>query len=132
ENPFLNNIAQLIECFHLFEEAVSLIDIGLEKGLKKEPLKKPKSYGRGVGIVEAPRGTLFHDYTVDKKGIITEANCVIPTATNTHSIEEDMRHFVPTILDRPKEEIQRAVETLVRAYDPCISCSTHIMDVTFI
>jgi coenzyme F420-reducing hydrogenase alpha subunit len=134
ENPFLNNIAQLIECFHLFEEAVSLIDTALEKGLKKEPLikPKPKASGRGVGMVEAPRGTLFHDYTVDAGGIITEANCIIPTATNTHSIEEDMKQFVPTILDKPKAEIQSAVETLVRAYDPCISCSTHIMDVTFI
>ncbi len=132
ENPFLNNIAQLIECFHLSEEALGLIDTALKTELKKEPLRKPKSWGRGVGIVEAPRGTLFHDYTIDKRGIITDANCVIPTATNLHSIEEDLKAFVLTLLDRPKAEIQNRVETLVRAYDPCISCSTHIMDVTFI
>ncbi len=131
-NPFLNNIAQLIETIHLSEQAIGIIDTLISKGLKKEPVKKPTKFGRGAGIVEAPRGTLFHDYTIDEKGMITEANCLIPTATNLRSIEEDMRYFVPTMLERPKEEIQNAVERLVRAYDPCISCSTHIMDISYI
>ncbi|MBI5327647.1 MAG: Ni/Fe hydrogenase subunit alpha [Deltaproteobacteria bacterium] len=135
-NPFMNNTAQLVESFHCTEDAIKLIDKLLSSGLKKEELKKPKlpHSGRstGVGIVEAPRGTLYHEYTIDKNGIVTDANCIIPTAQNLRMIEEDLRGFVPTILDKPKHEIVRNIETLVRAYDPCISCSTHIMDVRFV
>ncbi|MBI5344217.1 MAG: Ni/Fe hydrogenase subunit alpha [Deltaproteobacteria bacterium] len=131
-NPFLNNMAQMIECIHLTEDSIALIGRLLDMGLKPEPVKKPRGYGRGIGIVEAPRGTLYHEYVIDKKGFIESAECIIPTAQNLRSIEEDLIDFVPTILDRPKEEIRKSVETLVRAYDPCISCSSHIMDVRFI
>ncbi|TAN62028.1 Ni/Fe hydrogenase subunit alpha [bacterium] len=132
DNPFMNNIAQLIECFHLTGEAVRLIDTLLKTGVKLETPQKPASYGRGIGIVEAPRGTLYHDYTIDKNGVIQNADCVIPTAQNLRSIEDDLRQLVPQLLDRPKNEITQVIETLVRAYDPCISCSTHIMDVSFV
>ncbi|MBI5047532.1 MAG: Ni/Fe hydrogenase subunit alpha [Deltaproteobacteria bacterium] len=131
-NPFMNNAAQLVESFHCTEDAIKIIDRLLSNGLKKEELKKPKKFGTGVGIVEAPRGALYHEYTIDKNGIVTDANCIIPTAQNLRIIEEDMRGFVPTIMDKPKDEIVRNIETLVRAYDPCISCSTHIMDVRFV
>jgi coenzyme F420-reducing hydrogenase alpha subunit len=63
---------------------------------------------------------------------VTDANCIIPTAQNLRMIEEDLKDFVPTILDKPKDEIVKNIETLVRAYDPCISCSTHIMNVKFV
>jgi len=130
-NPFMNNMAQLVECYQLASEAIGTIDRIIDMGLAKEEVKKPRKGGRGIGIVEAPRGTLYHEYTINRKGIVESAECVIPTAQNLRSIEDDLRAFVPTILDRPKAEIARSVETLVRAYDPCISCSTHIMDVTF-
>lgn len=130
-NPFSNNHAQLVECIHATEDSIDIIDKLLEAGPKPEPLKKPAKWGRGIGIVEAPRGTLYHDYTINKDGLIEEANCIIPTAQNLRSMEDDLRAFVPEILDRPKEEIRNLVEMLVRAYDPCISCSTHIMDVKF-
>ncbi|HBG45722.1 MAG TPA: Ni/Fe hydrogenase subunit alpha [Deltaproteobacteria bacterium] len=131
-NPFMNNMAQLIECFHATEEAIGLIDELLDIGPVQEPLARPRGYGRGVGMVEAPRGTLYHEYEIGKDGLIENAECIIPTAQNLRSIEDDLRAFVPTVLHRPKAEIARSVETLVRAYDPCISCSTHIMDVSFI
>ncbi|MBI5970084.1 MAG: Ni/Fe hydrogenase subunit alpha [Deltaproteobacteria bacterium] len=130
-NPFHNNTAQLVECFHLTGQAISLIDELLDMGVKKESLKKPKGFGVGFGLVEAPRGTLYHEYAINKDGIVETANCIIPTAQNLRSIEEDLREMVPEILDLPKEEIRKAVESLVRAYDPCISCSTHIMNVRF-
>ena len=131
-NPFMNNAAQLVESFHCTEDAIKIIDKLLSNGLKKEELKKPKKFGTGVGIVEAPRGILFHEYTINKDGIVTDANCIIPTAQNLQMIEEDLKGFLPTILDKPKDEIVKNIETLVRAYDPCISCSTHIMDVKFV
>ena len=130
-NPFANNMAQLIECFHATEDAISTIDELLSMGPKAEPLAKPTGFGRGVGIVEAPRGTLYHEYEINKDGLIERAECIIPTAQNLRSIEDDLRALVPKILDKPKTEIARTVETLVRAYDPCISCSSHIMDVSF-
>lgn len=131
-NPFMNNIAQLVETFHCADDAIKIIDKLLSGNLKKEELKKPKKYGRGAAVVEAPRGALYHEYTISKHGIVEDANCIIPTAQNLAIIEDDLRNFIPTILNRPKEEITRGVESLVRAYDPCISCSTHIMDVKFV
>ncbi|MFQ5736528.1 MAG: Ni/Fe hydrogenase subunit alpha [Thermodesulfobacteriota bacterium] len=130
-NPFLNNMAQVVECYQMADEALSYIERLLEAGVRPEELKKPVRGGRGIGIVEAPRGTLYHEYTIGDDGIVEQAECVIPTAQNLRSIEADLRAFVPSILDRPRAEIAASVETLVRAYDPCISCSTHIMDVSF-
>ncbi|MBI5562025.1 MAG: Ni/Fe hydrogenase subunit alpha [Deltaproteobacteria bacterium] len=130
-NPFLNNAAQLVECFQAAEDAISIIDELMGRGIRQEPLAKPRGHGRGIGVVEAPRGTLYHEYVINKDGCVEAAECIIPTAQNLRSIEDDLRAYVPTILDKPREEIRMAVEALVRAYDPCISCSTHIMDVRF-
>lgn len=130
-NPLMNNVAQIVECFHATEEAIELIDAILEMGPKPEPVKKPSSYGTGIGIVEAPRGLLYHEYDINKDGFVERANCLIPTAQNLRSIEDDLRAFVPYIIDKPRNEITSSIETLVRAYDPCISCSSHIMDVSF-
>ncbi len=131
-NPFLNNMAQLIECFNMTEEAIRIIDRLLGAGVKNEPLGRPTGFGRGIGIVEAPRGTLYHDYQINRDGIVEKAVCIIPTAQNLRSIEDDLRHLVPMIINNSKEEIRKSIEMLVRAYDPCISCSTHYMDVNFI
>ncbi|MEK7773501.1 MAG: nickel-dependent hydrogenase large subunit, partial [Deltaproteobacteria bacterium] len=130
-NPFMNNMAQLVECFHMTEDAIAIIEKLLETGPRPEPLKKPKGYGTGIGMVEAPRGILYHEYSINKDGVVERAECIIPTAQNLNSIEDDLRDFVPRILHRRKKEISHLIETLVRAYDPCISCSTHMMDVSF-
>jgi len=131
-NPFMNNIAQLVEYVHSVEDSIILIDNLLDAGLNR--LERPKYMvrkGRGVGAVEVPRGILFHDYTYNDEGICTKANCVIPTNQNHNNIQHDMEAFAPTLLDRPEKEIELNLEMLVRAYDPCISCSTHYLDVTF-
>ncbi|MCA9875912.1 MAG: nickel-dependent hydrogenase large subunit, partial [Anaerolineales bacterium] len=86
--------------------------------------------GEGVGSCEVPRGILFHNYVIED-GLIAEANCIIPTGQNLANIEADMRALVPAILDRPQPEIAQSLEMLVRAYDPCISCSTHLLNVAF-
>ncbi|VAW38245.1 Sulfhydrogenase subunit alpha [hydrothermal vent metagenome] len=130
-NPFQNNMAQLIECFHLSYTAIELIDKLTERGLRKEKPGRPTRYGRGTGIVEAPRGILYHRYTISRAGKITSANCMIPTAKNLSRIEEDLRAYVPTIMETKKENIRARIEQMVRAFDPCISCSSHIMKVTF-
>jgi coenzyme F420-reducing hydrogenase alpha subunit len=82
--------------------------------------------GTGVGAVEVPRGILFHDYTYNDNGICTKANCIIPTNQNHGNIQQDMNALVPQIAEKTQKEIELTLEMLVRAYDPCISCSTHV------
>ena len=131
-NPFMNSVAQVIETVHCVWDAIALLDELLEKGIEREEFKVEPKAGRGIGVVEAPRGILFHDYEYGDDGLIVRANCVIPTNQNHESIEDDFRELVPQILDKPQDEIRQTLEMLVRAYDPCISCSTHYLDVTFV
>jgi sulfhydrogenase subunit alpha len=126
-NPFMISVAQLVECVHSVEESITLIDILLDRGLKPESPEVNVKAGRGVGVIEAPRGFLVHDYEYDKNGVCVAANCVIPTNQNHGNIQKDMEALAPTILDKPEKEIELTLEMLVRAYDPCISCSTHLM-----
>ena len=130
-NPFMITIAQVVETVHAAENSIQLIDKLLEIGVHNEPEVAEIRAGRGVGAVEAPRGILFHEYSYDERGILTSANCVIPTNQNHNNIQHDMEALVPTILDRPEDEIRLTLEMLVRAYDPCISCSTHLLQVRF-
>ncbi len=131
-NPYMNNVAQLVEAIHVTEHASDIIDQVLARGLKEEDNTVKVKAGRGIGAVEAPRGILFHDYTFDEQGILTSANCVIPTNQNHNSIQKDFEALVPQILDRPEDEIKLSLEMLVRAYDPCISCSAHLLDIKFV
>ncbi len=131
-NPYFSLIARLVEVVHCVEEAMHLIDEILLAGLRAEKPAVPGSGGRGVAAVEAPRGTLFHAYTYDGQGCIEDADCIIPTAQNLANIEADLRALVPTLMNLPREELTRRLEMLVRAYDPCISCSTHLLKVDFV
>jgi coenzyme F420-reducing hydrogenase alpha subunit len=131
-NPYMNTVAQVVEIVHVVEDAIALIDQLLRRGIVwEEPVAPARLSGEGVGACEVPRGTLFHHYKIDD-GHVTEANCIIPTGQNLANIEADMRALVPQILDHSQEDITLALEMLVRAYDPCISCSTHLLDVRFI
>ena len=131
-NTFMNTVAQVAEAVHAVDESIRLIDEVLDKGLKEEDRRILLKAGKGVGAVDVPRGILFHDYTYDENGICREANCIIPTNQNHANLQKDMEALLPQILDRPQEEIRLAMEMLVRAYDPCISCSTHLLKVEFV
>jgi sulfhydrogenase subunit alpha len=131
-NPYLNNVAQVVECAQVVEHSLQLIDELLTKGLKPEPVKVKPMAGEGVGCVEAPRGILFHRYAFDKNGLCTKANICIPTGQNHANIQKDFEAFAPQIIDRSQDEIRLLLEMLVRSYDPCISCSTHYLNVEFI
>lgn len=126
-NPFHHNLAQLVECFHVAYESREMIHtlLDTEPG---EPLTPfvPRA-GAGVGAVEAPRGILYHAYEIGDDGRIVRANCVIPTGQNHANIHHDLLAMVPQLaaagLD--EEAISKQAQMLVRAYDPCISCSVH-------
>ncbi len=126
-NPFMNNIAQVVETVHVVEEGIDLVEQLLRIGIQEEDIVVPVKAGRGIGAVEAPRGLLIHDYTYDENGYIVEANCVIPTNQNHANIQRDLEVLVPRYLDRGENELRLLCEMLVRSYDPCISCSTHML-----
>jgi len=134
-NPFMNNIAQLVEVVQSVEDSIRLINELEAAGLQSQPeYNKPEikvKAGQGVGAVEVPRGILFHDYTYNARGVCTKANCIIPTNQNHANIELDMKALLPQILEKSEKEIELTLEMLVRAYDPCISCSTHAVKINF-
>jgi sulfhydrogenase subunit alpha len=122
-NPFISHLARAIEVVHNIDESIEIIDrLPLKEEEKKEITCRA---GFGAAITEAPRGSLYHSYLLDNNGIVQKADLVPPTAHNANNVEKDMHEFLLTILDEPIEEIKRKCEMLVRAYDPCISCSTH-------
>ncbi|MCY2952882.1 MAG: nickel-dependent hydrogenase large subunit [Planctomycetota bacterium] len=125
-NPYMNSVAQVVEAVEVVEAGMEQIDALLTCGIKSEAPRKPKlQAGSGVGAVEAPRGTLFHKYAFDGNGICTTANICIPTNQNHANIQKDFEAMLPIVIDRDETEIRLLLEMLVRAYDPCVSCSTH-------
>lgn len=128
KNPFHNLVAQAIELVHWLDRGLEILKLNFKfEGL---PEVKTKA-GRGVSATEAPRGILYHDYTVDEKGIITECNIITPTVQNLANMEKDITAYVQQLLDKgkKKEKITFEIEKLIRAYDPCFSCSTHFLQV---
>lgn len=131
-NPYMNNVAQVIEIVHSHYDSIQMIDKLLDMDLGHARWEITPKAGEGVGAVEVPRGILYHHYKFNSDGILEKANCIIPTNQNLENIDLDMKKLVPEILDKSKEEITLMLEMLVRAYDPCISCSTHLLDVKFV
>lgn len=132
-NPYMISVAQVVEIVHCVETAIEHLDQLLARGLTPEaPPKIEVRAGEGVGACEVPRGTLFHHYRLDDQGKVAWANCIIPTGQNLGNIEADMRELVPQILALSPDDIRLRLEMLVRAYDPCISCSTHMLQVSFV
>jgi len=123
--PFMNHIAQVVETIHEAEEAIEVIDRLLGEGIREEQSSVTPRAGRGVGAVEAPRGLLIHDYTYGESGHIIGSNCVIPTGQNHANIQLDLEELVSGRLEQSEDELRLLCEMLIRAYDPCISCSTH-------
>ena len=126
-NPYMNNIAQLIECDFVIRESIKLIDQLLEMDLTEIKTDYRVRAGQGVAAVEVPRGILYHDYQIDDEGLIIRANCVIPTTQNNANAHHDLFALAEQGLRKGQtdQEITHLSEMLVRAYDPCISCSVH-------
>lgn len=122
ENPYLNNVAQAIEIVHSICECIELLD---SLSIKDFFIKVNVKEGSGSAATEAPRGVLYHQYELNGRGIIERANIVTPTAYNFLSLEESLKKLVNENIDKPFEELSLLCEMLVRAYDPCFSCSVH-------
>jgi sulfhydrogenase subunit alpha len=127
-NPMDNNKAQAVELIYDVGRALSIVDKLLRDGLNEAPRVpvRPKA-GTGTAVTEAPRGLLFHSYTYDKDGRIVSGDIITPTAINAASIEDHFRHAVEQSSDKSVPELTRKLEMIARAYDPCISCSVHLI-----
>ncbi len=127
QSPFYNNVSQALELLQCIEHSLKIID---ELHVRKEPIPKIKPReSEGIGVTEAPRGVLYHSYKLNSRGFIESGNIVVPTLQNCRNIEGDLKQFVPTLLSKPREKAEYEIEKLIRAYDPCISCSTHFLKV---
>jgi len=85
---------------------------------------------RGVGVVEAPRGTLIHDYETDEKGLVKDVNIIVGTTHNNAAINMSVKKAAQDLIKNGKYDqgLLNMVEMAIRAYDPCLSCATHELD----
>jgi sulfhydrogenase subunit alpha len=132
DNALLNNWAQLVELVHSVEHGVTICDDLLAMPAdENEMIEYEVRPGRGVGALEVPRGTLFHEYELDAEGRVASANVITPTAQNLANVERDMRQAVEGMLAGdpgiPDTKLKLGLEMVARAYDPCISCSVHVV-----
>ncbi len=128
-NPYMNNVAQAVEVVDALERCAALCRALADPvfGGTSEPVAFEVRAGSGVGFTEAPRGALFHKLELDGEGRIERASIMTPTAQNIANLEADMRKLAELLLaaGADQAEVQLRVEELVRAYDPCLSCSVH-------
>jgi len=126
-NPYMNNIAQLVECVHVVRESIDLIEDLLAMDWQEPRQKVVPKEGTGVGAVEVPRGILYHCYEFDGDGRIVRSDCVIPTSQNHANIQHDLTALAEQYAKEGKKDrdIELLAQMLVRSYDPCISCSVH-------
>lgn len=130
KNPMLNNVAQAVELVDALDRCAGICRALAEPdGVEgpSEPVAFEVRAGRGVGFTEAPRGALFHDLELDGEGRVVHASIMTPTAQNVANLEADMRQLAEQLAASGTEEeaIKLEIEKLVRAYDPCLSCSVH-------
>ena len=128
-NPFRALLVRGVEVVHALDEAVRLVEV------YAPPASASVDFvvraGTGYGATEAPRGTLYHRYTVDDRGLVEEARIIPPTSQNQRTMEEDLIALGPSLANLPLEEATNRVERAIRNYDPCISCSTHFLSLRF-
>ena len=124
-NPSVSIVARTLEIFYAVEEAIRIIDT-YEEPAAPAATWAPRA-GVGRAVTEAPRGSLYHAYETDERGMIRSAHIVPPTAQNQAQIEDDLRLLAPHLLSRSNDEARRSCESAIRDYDPCISCSTHFL-----
>jgi len=125
-NPFKSIIVRAVETLWALLEALRIIE---DYDMPDAPVVEfePRA-GTGHGCTEAPRGILYHRYSTDDEGVITDAKIVPPTSQNQMRIEKDLFHYVEQAIDLPDDQLQWKCEQAIRNYDPCISCATHFLD----
>ena len=129
-NIHYNNLAQAIEILQCVDDSLDIL-----KSLKivaEKPIRKPPQAGIGVGVLEAPRGILYHMAKVNEKGIIEDYDVIVPTAQNQINIENDLKKYFNENLDKGEETLKWEAEKIIRSYDPCMSCATNFLKMEWI
>ncbi|MCB1748036.1 MAG: nickel-dependent hydrogenase large subunit [Gammaproteobacteria bacterium] len=127
-NPFKSIIVRAVEVVQAIDEAIAIID-GLELPPAPAVDVTPRA-GTGLAATEAPRGLLHHTYRIDAAGLIEHAQIVPPTSQNQASIEDDLAAFIAPRVALADDALRWQCEQAVRNYDPCISCSTHFLQLS--
>ena len=130
DNIYHNNLAQAIEILHCIDHSIEILESSEFTAEKKAPPQGKAS--KGVGVLEAPRGTLYYMMELDGAGTIKFANIITPSQQNQINMEDDFRGYIPTILDWDKHDIEHELEKMIRAYDPCFSCASHFLKINWI
>lgn len=120
--------ARLIETLHSAEVIRDLLNDPDLQG--NDLVAKGQKQREGVGLIEAPRGTLFHHYEIDNNDLIKMCNLIVSTTNNNEPMNRAVRHVADDMISGQKsikEGMLNAVEVAIRAYDPCLSCATHAM-----
>lgn len=126
-DAFDNNLAQALEILHSIDESIDILSN--TTFVEEKPLEWQPRDAVGIGIIEAPRGTLYHRMTITKEGTVKEGEVIVPTGQNQIMIERDIQKLVQDNISLPKETLAHKIEELVRAYDPCMSCASHFLQV---
>lgn len=130
KSTYANNLCQGIEIVYSFERCIEIIDLLCSGNIDATPTCHPSPVtphsSTGIAAIEAPRGLLIHTYTFDNIGYVQDGNITTPTALNLTDMERNLKILAGELI-KEKEDIRPDLETLVRAYDPCISCSVHIV-----
>ena len=117
ENSFYNTFCQAVEILHFLKEIENILKELLKENQQQAFQEYKISKGSGLGVLEAPKGTLFTYLDVDKNGRISDCIIITPTAQFLRNLEEDLRSLAPLTIKKVKH--------LIRAYDPCIACAVH-------
>jgi sulfhydrogenase subunit alpha len=126
QNNFHSIVARALELVHVFEEAIQIVR-AYDKPVEPSRLEYEPQPGEGCHATEAPRGLLYHHYRIGNDGLMETAKIVPPTSQNQGRIEDDLKQYVPQILQYDDAAATRRCEHLIRNYDPCISCATHFL-----
>ena len=126
-NVYDANLARAIEVVHCIDRMLEILS---NLKIRNEKIVEPKAKsGEGISATEAPRGVLYHHYKI-KNGRVTYVNIIPPTTQNTMNMEDTLKQLVESLLPKfSKEKLIKEMEKLIRAYDPCFSCSAHFLEV---
>lgn len=129
-NVHHNNVAQAIEILQCVDDAVEILTT--IKIVEEKPAFASPRPGVGVGVIEAPRGTLYHMADVDNLGMIKNYEVIVPTAQNQINIENDLKKYFEDNLAKDEKTLKLEAEKIIRAYDPCMSCATNFLKIEWI
>ncbi len=129
KNIYHNNLAQAIEVLNCIDSSIETLETVDFKEENAAPVKI--GAGKGVALLEAPRGTLYYMLDIDNAGKVVDGRIIVPTQQNQICMEKSVGQVVEQNLDKDKKQIEYEIEKVIRAYDPCMSCASHFLKINW-